>query len=473
MKPSLQLSLGHQLNLTPQLQQAIRLLQLSTLDLHQEIQQAIENNPLLEIEKTDSANDSTLINEANRAIEEKNETTPDVQSEFSWDEIYPSSNARSISEEFNSFDNLHGTEVSLHDHLIWQLDLTPMSDTDHEIALTIIDGVDDNGFLSVTLDDVLVAINRHRSEDPIDLSEVKAVLHLVQRFDPIGVAAENLMDCLLIQLSQFPSNTPLLFETKQIVENHLDWLAQRNYNQLMSHYKISQEQLQNILKLIQSLDPRPGEKIAKISADYIIPDVIVKLEEGTWKVELNPEVVPKLRVNQLYANLIQRGQESKDNRYLKNHLQEARWFIKSLQSRHETLLKVTTSIIKKQLEFLEHGEEAMKPLILNDIAHELNMHESTISRVTTQKYIHTPRGVFELKYFFSSHVGTKSGGECSSTAIQAVIKKIISAENPKKPLSDNKIAHILQDQGINIARRTVAKYREALNIPASNLRKCL
>lgn len=469
MKPSLQLTIGQHLNLTPQLQQAIRLLQLSTLDLHQEIQQAIESNPLLEVEK-ECANDSTLLSSSQQDEAEKKPEIQEVQSESNWEEIYPLP-TRSQGEEFN-FDNRFSSEISLQDHLLWQLELTPMSPTDRDIALTIIDAIDDRGFLSTTIEDIQVGVNIQR-EEPIEMSEVKAVLHLIQRFDPIGVGAENLQDCLAIQLQQCPANTPYLKEARAIVDKHLDWLASRHYTQLMSQYKLNQAQLQAVIQLIQSLDPQPGEKISGNKADYVVPDVIVRQENGTYKVELNPEVIPKLRINQMYANLIQRGNDTQDNRYLKSHLQEARWFIKSLQSRHDTLLSVTTAIIKRQIDFLDHGEEAMKPLILNDIASELNMHESTISRVTTQKYILTPRGVFELKYFFSSHVGTINGGECSSTAIQAVIKKIISAENPKKPLSDNKIAHILQEQGINIARRTVAKYRETLNIPASNLRKCL
>jgi len=473
MKPSLQLSLGQHLNLTPQLQQAIRLLQLSTLDLQQEVQQILDNNPLLEIEKKEAADQTNKKQEND--FSEKTEASNDSQVDTAWEDVYASqTSSRASHEESVNYENLYASSINLHDHLRWQMNLTPMSTIDHTIATAIIDAVDDTGFLSVTLDDIVVATNLQLDlDEPVDLSEVKAVLHLVQRFDPVGVAAVDLRDCLLIQLSQFAATEPYLKEAKNLITEHLDWLGSHNYVQIMRHCKYSESQLQGALKLIQSLTPHPGETISKNDPNYIIPDVIVTNVKGRWKVELNPEAMPKLRVNQTYANLIPNNKSAQDTKYLKTQLQEAKWFIKSLQSRHDTLLKVTTSIVKKQMEFLEHGEEAMKPMVLNDIADELGLHESTISRVTTQKFVHTPRGVFELKYFFSSHVSTSSGGECSSMAIQAVIKKLVAAENSKKPLSDNKIAHILKERGIQVARRTIAKYREALHIPASNLRKGL
>jgi len=250
-------------------------------------------------------------------------------------------------------------------------------------------------------------------------------------------------------------------------------LGNRDYAQLLRRSRLKEDQLKHVLGLITSLNPRPGNVIDRTEPDYVIPDVIVYKRNERWRVELNPEIAPRIRVNASYASLIKRADSSVDNTYMRDQLQEAKWFIKSLQSRNETLLKVTTRIVEHQQGFLDQGEEAMKPLILSEIALAVGMHESTISRVTTQKFMHTPRGIFELKYFFSSHVSTDAGGECSSTAIRAMIKKLIAAETPKKPLSDSKIATMLGKQGIQVARRTVAKYREALQIPPSNERKRL
>jgi RNA polymerase sigma-54 factor len=274
-------------------------------------------------------------------------------------------------------------------------------------------------------------------------------------------------------LQQLETETPVRQVAIQIVSEHLDLLGSHDYVQLMRRMKISEDDLQQAILLIRSLNPRPGSQMTSSKAEYIVPDVYVKKVKGVWKIELNAQSAPKIRINETYANLIKRADNSDDNNYLKNHLQEARWFIKSLMSRNETLLKVATCIVERQRGFLEHGEEAMKALVLHDVAEAVGMHESTISRVTTRKYMHTPRGIYELKYFFSSHVNTSSGGECSSTAIRAMIKKLISSEEPRKPLSDSKIAKSLEEQGINVARRTVAKYREAMAIPPSNERKRL
>lgn len=290
---------------------------------------------------------------------------------------------------------------------------------------------------------------------------------------PPGVAARNLQESLAIQLKQFPLESPWLEQTQELVNEHFDLLANRDYAQLMRKMKISEDELKEIVQLIQSLQPRPGSQITSSKAEYIVPDVIVKKAKDRWLVELNSDAAPRLRVNSHYASLIKQVNNSADNTYMKNQLQEARWFIKSLLSRNETLLKVARCIVERQQGFLEHGEEAMKALVLHDVAEAVEMHESTISRVTTKKYMYTPRGIYELKYFFSSHVTTASGGECSATAIRAFIKKLIAAEKPNKPLSDSKIATILEEQGINVARRTVAKYREALCIPPSNERKRL
>jgi RNA polymerase sigma-54 factor len=349
-----------------------------------------------------------------------------------------------------------------------------MSESDESIAMAIIDAVDANGMLTVDLESL------HSGFDPemeIELDEIVAVLHRIQQFDPIGVAYQSLSECLLIQLNQMahPDRPKLIENAKLIIKDHIDLLGHRDYAQLMRKTRIKEAELGETIALIETLDPRPGSNIAPPSTTYIIPDVFVAkdIESGKWQVELNPETTPKIRINNSYASLVKRADTSDDNSYLRDNLQEARWFLKSLQSRNDTMMKVATRIVEHQKGFLEYGEEAMKPLVLHDIAEAVSMHESTISRVTTQKYMHTPRGIFELKYFFSSHVSTKGGGECSSTAIRAIIKKLIAAENSRKPLSDSKITQLLEDKGINVARRTIAKYRESLSIPPSNERKRL
>lgn len=463
MKPTLQLSIGQHLTLTPQLQQAIRLLQLSTIDLQQEIQLIVESNPMLEATPNEEKEEPSLNG---------NHENNDEFADFQWSQLYNNANKRTNFDENDyNFDNLHCTTTNLQDHLHWQLDLSPMSDVDRVIATTLIDAINDDGFLTMSIDDIYNSLN---SEDfPLDLDEIEAVRHRLQLFDPVGCASATLAETLLIQLEQLPLDTGHLEIAKKIIVEDIDLLGQHNYRQLMKNHQISEKTIDEILQIIQRLNPKPGNLIHQDIAEYIIPDLTVKKVENQWKVYLNQNVLPNLSINNQYASLIQRADNSIDNQFLKNNLQEARWFLKSIQSRQETLLKVATCIVEYQKGFLELGEEAMKPLILNDVASALDMHESTISRVTTQKFMHTPRGVFELKYFFSSHVNTDAGGECSSTAIRAVIKKLILAENRKKPLSDSKIADLIAEQGIKVARRTVAKYREAMGIAPSNERKII
>lgn len=491
MRQTLQLRLGQHLTMTPQLQQAIRLLQLSTLDLQQEIQEALESNLMLETEEDSASKEPTadsLGHEAHEAgtksdpgsnekeVDPESNTMPDeLPVDSGWDDIYdstiPPSSGTSQHKESSNTDYLtqYSSSQTLHDHLIWQMQLTPFSDTDQAIATAIIDSINDNGYLTCDLDDILTAVG----SEEVDVKEVEVVLHRLQQFDPPGVAARNPRECLLLQMSQLNSSTPWLNQATNLVENHFDLLARQDHNQIKRRLKINDDSLKQINHLIRSLNPHPGTSIASTEPRYVIPDVFVTRKNGAWRVELNPGTTPKLRINSEYAGLIKRADQSSDNTYLKNHLQEARWFIKSLISRNETLLKVATKIVEFQRGYFDYGEEAMRPLILKDIAEAVDMHESTISRVTTQKYMHTPRGTLEFKYFFSSHVGTTGGGECSSTAIRALIKKLIGAEKPNKPLSDNKIANILKEQGINIARRTIAKYRESMAIPPSNERKRL
>ncbi len=500
MKQSLQLRLGQHLTMTPQLQQAIRLLQLSTLDLQTEIQEALESNPLLEVNE-DAGAGSTSESEPGNAAEaspdssaqadevvtgDNQDSSVDMQSsdmpdelpvDSNWDDVYesvlPASTAASApAGDDGGFENQSGGEESLQEHLFWQMRMTPFSDIDMIIAEAIIDSINDDGYLSTTLEDILSGLDIAEEEE-VGLEELEAVLHQVQNFDPVGVAARDLRECLLLQLKRYDVSQQDVVDAIVLVGDYIEMLGSRDYNQLMRKMKLSREALQAAIEVVQSVNPRPGGLIASAPAEYIVPDVTVKKDNGKWRVELNFEAVPRLKVNTHYAGMIRRADNSADNTYMRNQLQEARWFIKSLTSRNETLLKVATAIVERQRGFLEHGEEAMKALVLNDIAEELEMHESTISRVTTRKYMHTPRGIFELKYFFSSHVSTASGGSCSSTAIRALIKKLVAAENQVKPLSDSKIAKILEDEGINVARRTVAKYREAMSIPPSNERKRL
>jgi RNA polymerase sigma-54 factor len=456
MKTALQLNLGQQLTLTPQLQQAIRLLQLSTLDLRQEIQEAVEGNPMLEAEE--AANDRLL---------------GELASQSYWDHA-SRSNVRGLGHDdsFN-YENFYTKQDNLHDHLCWQMQLTPMSATDEAIATAIIDSINDDGLLTATVEDIRDSVGAVRDGEPVGIDEVEAVLHRVQQFEPAGVAARDLAECLWLQLNAIEHFEPPVEFAKKIVRNNFELLVDKNFQQLQRIYRLSKEQLQQVLVVIQSLNPRPGGEYNQSKPEYVIPDIVVAKKGDKWVATLNPDAVPKVRINKTYSNLIQRANQSPDNNFLKQNLQDARWFLKSLVSRHDTLLRVAQSIVAYQQDFFEFGEEAMKPLVLHDIADTVDLHESTISRITTQKFMHTPRGVFELKYFFSSHVATKSGGECSSTAIRAIIKKLVAAENRQKPLSDSKIAGLLSEQGIRVARRTIAKYRESLGILASNERKVL
>ena len=466
-------------------------MQLSTLDLQQEIQEALESNLMLETEEDATSKEQMADNisggdaaeetksDLNSSEKEINSESNDLPDELpvdsAWDDTYdstmPPSSGSSQTKESGNADYLtqYSNAQTLHDHLTWQMQLTPFSDTDKAIATTIIDSISNDGYLTCDLEDILMAV----AHDEIQIDEVEAVLHRIQSYDPPGVGARNPRECLLLQLNQLQRGTPWLKKAIELVDVHFEHLARQDHNQIKRRLKIDDDELKQLIDLIRSLNPHPGTSIAEDESRYVIPDVFVSRKKGQWRVELNPSTTPKLRVNNEYANLIKRADQSDDNNYLKNHLQEARWFIKSLMSRNETLLKVATKIVEFQRGYFDYGEEAMRPLVLRDIAEAVDMHESTISRVTTNKYMHTPRGTLEFKYFFSSHVGTSSGGECSATAIRALIKKLISAEKPNKPLSDNKIAGILGEQGINIARRTVAKYREAMAIPPSNERKRL
>ncbi|HAV8916668.1 RNA polymerase factor sigma-54 [Escherichia coli] len=476
MKQGLQLRLSQQLAMTPQLQQAIRLLQLSTLELQQELQQALESNPLLEQidthEEIDTreTQDSETLDTAD-ALEQK-EMPEELPLDASWDTIYTAGTPSGTSGDYidDELPVYQGeTTQTLQDYLMWQVELTPFSDTDRAIATSIVDAVDETGYLTVPLEDILESIG----DEEIDIDEVEAVLKRIQRFDPVGVAAKDLRDCLLIQLSQFDKTTPWLEEARLIISDHLDLLANHDFRTLMRVTRLKEDVLKEAVNLIQSLDPRPGQSIQTGEPEYVIPDVLVRKHNGHWTVELNSDSIPRLQINQHYASMCNNARNDDDSQFIRSNLQDAKWLIKSLESRNDTLLRVSRCIVEQQQAFFEQGEEYMKPMVLADIAQAVEMHESTISRVTTQKYLHSPRGIFELKYFFSSHVNTEGGGEASSTAIRALVKKLIAAENPAKPLSDSKLTSLLSEQGIMVARRTVAKYRESLSIPPSNQRKQL
>ncbi|MCF2947591.1 RNA polymerase factor sigma-54 [Paraglaciecola aquimarina] len=495
MKPSLQLKFSQQLTMTPQLQQAIKLLQLSTLDLQTEIQEALDSNPLLEVDEqidnsggdkaletnhsADGSNENHEVNvdnvESGDALQ-NNDIPEDLPLDSTWDEYLSASSAPAPSPVSSSGGSQDDDQIfqgettdNIQDHLLWQVRLTHFSDTDQAIAIAIIDSIDDAGYLTISTEEVMESMD----DEEIELDEVEVVLKRIQMFDPIGSGARSAQECLLIQLKQFAPETPWLTEAKLLITDYCDLIGSKDYRTLMRKTRLKEEELREAMRLLQTLNPRPGTAIVTGEPEYVIPDVSVAKKNGRWTVELNPDSLPKLNVNQQYAAMSKSVKNTADSQFIRSHMQEAKWFIKSVESRNETLLKVSNCIVQQQMGFFEHGPEMMKPMVLNDVAEMVDMHESTISRVTTQKYMHTPRGIFELKYFFSSHVATDAGGECSSTAIRALIKKLVAAEMPSKPLSDSKIAQLLADQGIQVARRTIAKYRESLMIPPSNQRKSL
>ncbi|MCK5665303.1 MAG: RNA polymerase factor sigma-54 [Thiotrichaceae bacterium] len=461
MNSGLQLRLSPQITMTPQLQQAIRLLQLSSIELDMEIQQALDSNFMLEV-----AEEKTENEKEEESISLENEIPNELAFDNEWTDIYDDIQSyKNDQVDKDLLLNQRSAVETLQNHLQWQVDLTPFSDLDRACAITIIDAIDNNGYLRTELSELAQSLG------DISIKVLEIVLSRIQHFEPVGVGARDLCECLLLQLAESDPETPFLEKAKELVREYLPILGTHNYAQLMKRMKLNNTELQEVIKLIQSLNPHPCANIAPSETTYVIPDVFVTQINDQWKIELNPGNCPKLTINSQYANI--KMVKSADKKCIKTHLQEARWFIKGLTSRHDTLLKVTKCIVERQSDFLKYGEEAMKPLVLHDIADELELHESTISRVTTKKYIHTPRGIFELKYFFSSHVSTQSGGECSSIAIRAIIKKLIEAENTAKPLSDNKITNLLSAQGFKVARRTIAKYRDALLIPPSNERKRL
>jgi len=458
LKPSLQLKLGQTLTMTPQLQQAIRLLQLPVLDLNAEIQEALEENVMLEMEDLpdlpQTSADSTAEVETIKADELWQTRTAERTQDGGWN-----GEGRPISE----FADESGQ--TLREHLLWQLEMEHFTPREVIIGEAIIDSINDDGYLTADLEEIAASLDR---ESAVAESEIERTLTKIQRLDPVGVGARTISECIVLQLSQLEWTTPGLQLAISVATDYLDKVANRDYGELRRGLRTTDEELHEALALVRGCNPKPGQAVSPPSTEYVIPDVFVRKIDNRWQVEISPTGVPRLSVNQQYAKLL-RG--SGEHAVLKSQLQEARWLIRSLEIRNETLLKVATSIVSRQTAFLEHGDEAMKPMVLRDIAEEIAMHESTISRVTTNKYMHTPRGVFEFKYFFSSHLSSSSGEDQSSTSVRAKIRKLIGAENPHKPLSDNKITNLLKEDGISVARRTVAKYREAMNIPSSSERR--
>ena len=478
MKPSLQLRLGQSLTLTPQLRQAIRLLQLSSMELETEINLALESNPLLERpEDRDQGEPEPTEAGADAAVDgataDVNAEAADTEGEASYEtlvedwEIRPGSGGGGGDRDDDAMEPTDAVTEDLHDHLLWQLYLTSMSSRDRAIAGAIIEAVNDDGYLEETPEALAESL---RPEIDAEIDEIEAVRHLVQRFDPIGVASRNLSECLCVQLLALSPETPGRALALKLAGSELEQLARLGPERMAKQLGEALPAMREAVDLLRSLDPKPGAQVASASIEYVVPDAFAFRNGGRWDVRLGPGSMPRLGINRHYQSLIGSAGKS-DASYLRGQLQEARWLIRSLETRAETLLKVARCIVRQQSGFLDHGAEAMRPLVLREVADEVGLHESTVSRVTTRKYLHTPRGTFEFKHFFSSSLSTTDGGTTSSTAIQAMLRRLIEAENPRQPLSDARLAAELKTAGIAVARRTVAKYREAMNIPSSNERQ--
>jgi len=482
MKQTLQLKLSQHLTLTPQLQQSIRLLQLSTMELNQELEKFLAENPLLEREDTEAplpaapahmnGEQATTLQPSAEQPEPESPAQSDTYSaELDWvgEGGGSGSAARDDSDEGGDYSQVAADTPNLREHLHRQLTLTKLEPRDRNLVAFLIEALDEDGYLTQPLEELVQIVPEELEMDP---EELQIALRHLQNLDPTGVGARNCAECLELQLLAMPGSTPSRATALAIVRSHLELLAARDFARLKKALQCGDDELRQAQKLIQSLNPRPGAAFAPLETRYIVPDVVVKKVKGVWVASLNPDALPKLRINRMYADILQnnRGQSGGQ---LSHQLQEARWLIKNVQQRFETILRVSQAIVDRQRHFFEHGEVGMRPLVLREIANILGLHESTVSRVTTQKFMLTPGGIFELKYFFGSHVATETGGACSATAIRALIKQLVAAEDAKRPLSDSKISEILGQQGIVVARRTIAKYRESLQIPSVSMRKSL
>ena len=476
MKHALQLRLSQHLTLTPQLQQSIRLLQLSTLELNQELERFLQENPLLERDEgaADQPPVPTLLNGAEQFADTRatpvEETTTQTETD-TFSGLHEGSygaGGRDDSDD-DDYPQVAADSPTLRHHLISQLSLTKLSERDRLLVTVLIESLDDDGYLAQDLAEIHTMLPEDLGVDP---DELQIALKHLHHFEPTGVGARTLGECLSLQLETLPASIAYREQALEVVKSHLDALAARDFTRLKKALRCDDATLRGVQKLITSLNPRPGRHYGSDETRYVIPDVIVRKVKGVWLASLNPDAMPKLRVNRLYADILARARTNGSHQ-LATQLQEAKWLIKNVQQRFDTILRVAQSIVDRQRHFFEHGEVAMRPLVLREIAEALELHESTVSRVTTQKFMHTPRGIFELKYFFGSHVNTESGGSASSTAIRALIKQLVGAENSRKPLSDSQISEILGQQGIVVARRTIAKYRESMQILPVNLRKTL
>jgi RNA polymerase sigma-54 factor len=480
LKPALQLKLGQQLTMTPQLQQAIRLLQLPVLELQAQIREALETNVMLEpedesgsletgdaVEPPFEAPSGTTASESGDSDEREPAADVDMVEDPEWSDsqVTGPSEAPWSGGDDQSQDFSDARGETLQEHLTWQLEMSRLNEREMRLGAAIIDAINDDGYLIEPLDEIARNL---QPEIVATSAEVERVLRHVQAMDPAGVGARSVSECIQLQLRQLDADTPGRDTALLIASSYLDQVADQQYALLRRQLRVTEEEMEHALVLVRACQPRPGSSVHSVPAEYIVPDVFVRRTERGWAVEINPASLPRIRVNQSYAGLIGR---SADHAMLRTQLQEARWLIRSLEIRNETLLKVARCIVQRQSAFLEHGDEHMQPMILKDVAEAVQMHESTISRVTTNKYMHTHRGVFEFRYFFSSHVAASDGTEMSSTAIRAKIRKLVAAEESDKPLSDSRIAEILSQEGVLVARRTVAKYREALGIPPSSERK--
>jgi len=475
MKPSLQVRLSQHLALTPQLQQSIRLLQLSTVELNQEIERILMENPALEREDEHAGGEHDAAPRTPSEPEPASSSTPASEAPSSAEPDWPSEAAANWRgpEDDEDGDRTHATPdtPTLRDHLRAQLTLTNLGERDRLFVELLIDALDEDGYLTQPLEEIAAMLPAPLPDDAgAVLEELQIALCHLQQFEPAGVGARTPAECLALQIRNLPDE-PVRKLALEIVGKHLELLAARDYTRLKSLTGAGDDALRAAQQMIQALNPRPGSAFAEIEARYVIPDVIVKKSRNVWKASLNSDAMPRLRINRLYAEIAAAARGGGSG--VSSQLQEARWLIKNVQQRFDTILRVSQAIVDRQRHFLEHGEVAMRPLVLREIAGTLGLHESTISRVTTQKYMATPRGTFELKYFFGSHVATEAGGAASSTAIRALIKQLVAAEDTKAPLSDARIAQILGEQGIVVARRTIAKYRESMQIPPVNQRKAL
>ena len=497
MMPGLQINIGQNLKLTPQLQQSIKILQYSALEVQQTIEMTLQNNFMLEAvdeldddledfldaditldqEKSSSESKQEIAEDPSLDLEKSDKIQDELEIDCDWQEVFndyelPSQQQVNHQEAHTSAENYTASHESLHDKLYWQSEIYPWQGSQHIIAEFIIDRINEDGFLTVSIEDLTSEIQQQLPELTIRPEQVEAVLKIIQQFEPSGVGARSLQESLLIQLAMLPQ-TPFAVTAKKLIEENFDWLSYHDYKRIKKYYCLSEVELTTLLKLIQSLNPRPGGEYYNTEQSIVVPDLLLTRQQDDWKLELNPDVFPKLRINPVYVDLAKTLKDDKQSNQIKEQLLEARGLIKSIQNRGETLLRVGEYIIQAQSRFFEEGEQAMQPMILRDVAEALELHESTISRATNQKYIQTPRGTYELKYFFSTGIGQYGSEDQSSVAIKSHIKDLIDNENPDKPLSDNKLTKLLEERNITMARRTVAKYREAMGLPSSSERKKL